>query len=360
MARIARARRGTMPLMSAPRFIVLGVALLVFAGCDAGPRAGRGSIEAPSLLGGPGYAPLPLDEQTRARYEANLDDARRAYDADPTSEDAAVWLGRRTAYLGRYREAIDLYTRALRDHPDSVKLLRHRGHRFITIRRFDAAVADLSRAGELIRTKNIPDEIEPDGLPNARNEPRSTLHDNVAYHLALAHFLRGEFARAADEWRGGLERATPNDDMRVAYAYWLFIAEHRAGRPDAAQRVLADLESNWPADIIENHAYDRLLRVFAGRMTSDEALAAAPQGTTDQATTLAGLGMFAFIRGDQVEARRLWSDCVHTGQWPSFGFIAAEADLARATSIGRTGAAPENRTTEERLREIQRERQRYR
>ena len=36
---------------------------------------------------------------------------------DPESADAAVWLGRRYAYLGRYREAIDAFTRGLAAHP---------------------------------------------------------------------------------------------------------------------------------------------------------------------------------------------------------------------------------------------------
>ena len=65
--------------------------------------------EATSLAGKPLFAP-PLAEATRARMEADLATARAAYDPDPANADAIVWLGRRTAYLGRFREAIDIYT----------------------------------------------------------------------------------------------------------------------------------------------------------------------------------------------------------------------------------------------------------
>ncbi|MCA9299888.1 MAG: tetratricopeptide repeat protein, partial [Phycisphaerales bacterium] len=105
-----------------------------------------------------------FDDATRARLEANLDEAWRAHDADPSDEMATIWLGRRLAYLGRYDEAIRTFTAGLEDHPDSYRLLRHRGHRYLTTRRFDEAVADLERARGLI--EGVPDAVEPDGAPN--------------------------------------------------------------------------------------------------------------------------------------------------------------------------------------------------
>jgi hypothetical protein len=48
---------------------------------------------------------------------------------------------------------------------------------------------------------NTPDQIEPDGLPNARNIPTSTLQSNIWYHLGLAHYLRHDFDRALDAYR---------------------------------------------------------------------------------------------------------------------------------------------------------------
>ena len=74
--------------------------------------------------------------------------------------DAIIWLGRRTAYLGNYQEAIDLFTDGANRYPRDARMFRHRGHRWITLRKFDRAIADLTRAATLIRGQE--DQIEPD------------------------------------------------------------------------------------------------------------------------------------------------------------------------------------------------------
>ena len=155
----------------------------------------------------------PLPEAVRVQREQQLGEARAAAQAHPDDIEALVWLGRRTAYLGGYREAVAIYTRALERHPGEPRLLRHRGHRYLTLRRLDLAAADLERAAALVRGKS--DEVEPDGLPNAHSVPTSTLQSNVWYHLGLARYLQGDFPAALAAYRE-CERASANADMRVA------------------------------------------------------------------------------------------------------------------------------------------------
>ena len=50
---------------------------------------------------------------------------------------------------------------------------RHRGHRYISIRQLDNAISDFEHAASMIDGQ--PNEIEPDGMPNARGIPVSTL-----------------------------------------------------------------------------------------------------------------------------------------------------------------------------------------
>ena len=100
-----------------------------------------------------------------------------------------IWLGRRTAYLWRYEEAIEIYTRGLTAHPDDPRLWRHRGHRYISTRRFDLAVRDLEQAARLAAAN--PDRIEPDGLPNSYGIPTGTMRFNIYYHLGLATSSEG-------------------------------------------------------------------------------------------------------------------------------------------------------------------------
>ena len=98
--------------------------------------------EATSLLGPPLLA-APLADAARTEQESHLAAARARLDANPGDLDAWIWVGRRTAYLGRYREAIEVYSRALERFPEAPELYRHRGHRWLSVRELDRAVADL-------------------------------------------------------------------------------------------------------------------------------------------------------------------------------------------------------------------------
>ena len=125
---------------------------------------------------------LNLYEETKKKYESNPEDV-----------EAIIWYGRRTAYLGRYDDAISIYSEGMEKFSDEPRLYRHRGHRYISIRKFDEAITDFEKAAELIEgTEN---EIEPDGMPNAQNIPVSTLHGNIWYHLGLAYYLKHDYKK---------------------------------------------------------------------------------------------------------------------------------------------------------------------
>ena len=70
----------------------------------------------------------------------------QAYGTDTTDLDALIWYGRFLAYAGDYRAAIKLYTLGLKQWPQEPHLLRHRGHRYLSIREFDRAIADFEAA----------------------------------------------------------------------------------------------------------------------------------------------------------------------------------------------------------------------
>ena len=58
-----------------------------------------------------------LSDDTRKLYEQKLDEARSRLSTDSLDAEYIIWYGRRTAYLGRYIEAIDIYTKGLALHP---------------------------------------------------------------------------------------------------------------------------------------------------------------------------------------------------------------------------------------------------
>jgi tetratricopeptide (TPR) repeat protein len=190
------------------------------------------------------------------------------------------------------------------------------------VRDIDRAIADLERAAELMQAH--PDEIEPDGQPNARNVPTSTLYSNTWYHLALAYYLKGDFSRAADLWRNA-RNATPNDDNLVAASSWLYLSLRRAGRAAEATAALAPIDADL--DVIENGSYHSLLLMYKGERTPEAVLAAAGDGASGTAVRY-GVGAWHLVNGRREDALRIWRAMLDEPDWPSFGHLAAEAEIA--------------------------------
>lgn len=294
--------------------IVLMLAAL--GACAVEPEVDPRSVDVVDAAGRP-FPVRALEASVRSERHQDLLDARRDH------LDALVWYGRRTAYLGRHREAIAIYTRGIEMHAFAPHPLRHRGHRHLTVREFDAAIADLAAAVERLPPE---DEIEPDGLPNARGVPRTTLFFNVHYHLGLAHFFARDWGAAESAFRDTLEVARTscrNDDAACAARYWLVHSLVRQGKRDEAVRVLDPVHRSM--DLLENHAYHRLLLLYKGEL-EPEVLAREAEDPT------IGFGWARYHvdwLGDRERGRGLLQEVVaRRKRWDAFGFIAAERDLA--------------------------------
>ncbi|MGK7369988.1 MAG: hypothetical protein ACNS64_07215, partial [Candidatus Halalkalibacterium sp. M3_1C_030] len=91
---------------------LLLLATLLAIGCssktDLDSDSAKG-YQAISVLGDTLYAP-ELEPDTEAQFKTNLQSAKAQYEANTDDADALIWYGRRTAYLGNYRKAIDIYT----------------------------------------------------------------------------------------------------------------------------------------------------------------------------------------------------------------------------------------------------------
>lgn len=289
---------------------------------------GPEGMEALSLLGDTLRRPT-LPEETRVRLQANLDSAEAALAAAPDDPDALIWVGRRQAYLGRYRDAIATFSRGVERFPEDARFLRHRGHRFLTVRALDAAVADLTRAGELEAGRA--DAIEPDGAPNAAGIPLSTTQFNIWYHLGLAHFLKGDWDQALAAYDRCLAVST-NPDLQVATAYWRYLTLRRLGREADATASVAFAGDSLT--LLENDGYLALIRLFRGDVDVSAVLPPTPEGAMDVANSTAafGVGMWHRLNGREAEATDLFRRIVAGGQWAAFGSLAAEAELAFRTA----------------------------
>jgi tetratricopeptide (TPR) repeat protein len=289
------------------------------------PAAGSPPDEIKSFLGMT-LVPPPIPEARRQELSRKLVEyTDRA--ADPAAVEADfIWLGRTLAYLHRYHEAIDAFSRGLEKHPQSYRLLRHRGHRSITIRDLDRAGADLELAASIIESERIPDEIEPDGAPNRSGIPRSTTNTNIYYHLGVVYYLRGDFGRAAGTFHKCLA-ISPNDDMTVATVHWLYMSLRRAGKDTDARACLNAIGPEM--QIIENDAYFRLCRMYQGAMTPEQVLPADESDAIGLASAGYGVANWYWCEGRRDQAISLLERIAASPTWPAFGVIAAEADLRR-------------------------------
>ncbi len=285
--------------------------------------AGDQGAEATSLLGRKLASPA-LSPESQTRMEAQLATAQTAWDKNREDMSALIWVGRRMGYLGRFRDAIALYSEGIKGHPDDARLYRHRGHRYLTVREIDLALADFEKAVTLITANGgQPDEVEADGQPNARNTPVSTLQSNIYYHLGLSYYLKRDYVRAADAWRKARD-VVRNADNLVAASHWLYLSLRRTGQAEAAAAVLLPIDARL--DVIENGSYHSLLLMYKGERTPEEVLKAAGEGSAATAVRY-GVSAWYLINGKRREAQQLWAQILEGTDWPSFGHLAAEAEI---------------------------------
>ena len=280
--------------------------------------------------------PMPqLSEAAQKIYATKLAEARQEYEKDSMNAEAILWLGRREAYPGNYKKAIDVFTRGIALHPNDARFYRHRGHRYITLRCFDKAIEDLVKAATLIQGQ--PDETEPDGIPNEKNTPVSTLRTNTYYHLGLAYFLIGQYEKAEKAYYRGIV-ASKNDDMLVAMVNWLYITELSQGKTEEAENFFAIVPRT--PKLIENGDYLSLLYYYVHNPAENEIerytntlLSRTATGkdsmSVGAATLFFGAGYYARLKGMPEKAKLFFEKAMATKQWSSFGYIAAEAALQK-------------------------------
>ena len=319
--------------MSRPRpstFLALLVGAVLLAGCGESPDASPEPPTQPEAT-----SPALLLDSARPQTTSFMGDtlyaqvdtageiagADSARAANPDDLDLLIQAGRVRRNHWRYREAMEIYTQAMEQAPEDWRPPRFRGHRYISLRDFDAAVADLERARDL-----------------------APLNWDVSYHLGLAYFLAGRFEDAADEYLRCLAMAgdeaaqaaeaedfrscsenADDPESRVAMTEWAVRALGRAGRADAAQALLDELATDLPVEV--NRAYYDALLWKKGVLDESELLAEDAPYRLE--TVGYGIANQRVVQGDTAAALELLDRLVQDPWWPGFGRIAAEVDRAR-------------------------------
>ena len=273
--------------------------------------AGRDQSAGAALTGAPLRKP-EFPPETKKELELDLKVAQAAFDAAPDREDSYIWLGRRLGYLGRYEEAVAVFTEGLEKFPDSYKLLRFRGRHKARSRDFDGAIADYKLG--LQKMEGHADTFEPDGAPNARGLTISTYRSNLHYYLGQTSFAVGDYRQMVEQLDLSTRSpiALPIEDHKVAVAFWKYIALMKLGENKQARAALMSVPAKL--DLIENEFYHRAVLVLQGR-TGDAEVAA----NGDSLAKFA-LGMKKRFEGDEAAAKEILENVVRDnalGYWPA-------------------------------------------
>ena len=308
-------------------YLLLGFTFCLLFSCKNGKNSLDASEVSIETMQGTSLLDKPLirrqvNSETDSLQIANYLLAIENYESNPLSADHIIWLGRRSAYLGDYQNAIGIFHEGILKFPEDARFYRHRGHRYISTRQLDNAIADFEKAAKLI--EGAEDVIEPDGIPNRLNRPVSSLHTNIWYHLGFAYYLKNDLDNALTAFNACLA-ASKNDDMQVATRHWLYMILRRMNLPNKAESILVPIQKNMT--IIENTAYHSLLLFYKGELTEDELIGNGSLGSNEAVQY--GRANWHHYNGAPDKAKQLYLNLVNKGNWAGFGYIAAEADLSR-------------------------------
>jgi len=227
--------------------------------------------------------------------------AERALKANPRNVDLIIALGVAQSGVRQFREAIATFTAGLAVAPNHPMLLRWRGHRYLSVREFDRAFADLDAGSRL----------DP-GIYG------------IWYHLGIVRFAKGDFSGAAAAFAKA-QPIAPDPGELAGSTDWLWMSLSRAGRTAEAQAMLDRRPDSLPTTV----QYAQRLKLYRGLIGPDAVFTPADTADIAIATLSYGLGNWYLVRGDTTRARSWFERSVASGGWPGFGFILSEVELRR-------------------------------
>lgn len=280
---------------------------------SAGSIQAQDKPEGISLLG----APLRAEKDEAGKIAAA--DAELA--KSPGKLEALLKTGQaRDAFL-QYSASIAIYSKAIQAFPNDPRPYRWRGHRHISLRKFDLAIVDLEKARAL-----APSSFE------------------AAYYLGLAYYFSQRYGDAANELARCVNMAGKPDEFAkslpagmvscatlpqtpeylVGLADWHYRSLRRAGRSGEGKELLASIRDNL--QLRSNESNYRDLQYFKGKLSEKALLEAAGVAYTNAASAVA---LNHMLSGRASEGCTLFRKLSRDTNWSAFGVIAAEVEIAK-------------------------------
>jgi tetratricopeptide (TPR) repeat protein len=234
--------------------------------------------------------------------QGQVAEARKKSDAEPKNVALLIALGDAHAAVLNHREAITVYDRAFELDKTNALLHQQRGHRHLSIRRFDQARADLEKAVAM-----------------------DAKLGSAWYYLGLLDYLAGRFDQAAASYERNLSLVDGDLVRGIAAVDWLYMSYRRGGQTEKARELLERVTPDLKIEGNPRLYFHRLL-FYKGLRTEDDLLAGSPSDV-ERTTLLYGIGNFHLYGGDRARARSAFEQATSTTAWNALAFIAAENDL---------------------------------
>ncbi len=163
------------------------------------------------------------------------------------------------------------------------------------------------------------DQLEPDGLPNTKNIPLSTLHGNIWYHLGLAYYLKNDMKNALNAFNN---RSVTHkyDDNIVSGGHWLYMINRRLGKIDKSSAIINEVHKDM--DIIENMSYHQSCLFYKGELQESEM-------EMDEVALYTLANWYVYEKNDTIKAKEYYQNLLEKGNPYSFAYIAGESDWNR-------------------------------
>lgn len=262
--------------------------------------------------------------------------------------ERVVLAARLVSYLGDREQAIAVLGDGLAEHPQDARLLYQRGVMRLITRALPEALADLQAAvdspiggesPEAYREQVVADvlglvlEREQGQVPAATG---GTVRVGARLHLGLTRYLLGEYGAAAEDF--ALTRAEAAEPYQYLAALdWEHLSRHRNGEPEAAQRLIDELD--WADHPLGASAsttsrsletcYVQRLRLYRNEAQPEDLLRATSVQGIHVATLGYGVGAWYRYRGYESAAARTFARILEVGDPTTVGYLAAEAEAAR-------------------------------
>ncbi|MDT0607623.1 tetratricopeptide repeat protein [Croceitalea rosinachiae] len=280
-------------------------------------------VEATSF-GGEKLFQREVDSTKLIKYKKRIDSVHAI--GTLTELDYEV-LGGYHIELNQYNKAIGVYTEGLEKYPNSYRLLRHRGHRYLNIRKLDKAITDLKKAEGLMNEVSAKDiEYYADG------KPKGTFEFWIWYHIGLYHYLNQDFAQAAEAYKKCLSTAITSKNS-VGATDWLYNCYQKNGNSKSAMALLETIPKDYDTD--HNYVYFKRLMVYKGVLKPEELIAPekpVSEWNGSEMTCAYGIGSWYLYNGDEATALKYYKNIVKTPFWNSWAFVVTDKELAIRTT----------------------------